>query len=77
MQSIEVDEKTAQTLHSLADAKGVTVRVYLSQIVSQQASALQVSEQGDFDNDLASLSFESSPPLPADFSRDDIYSDHD
>ena len=77
MQSIDVDEKTAQILRTLAEAHGVTVSVYLRQVASQRAFTLESNVTGDFETELASLAFESTASLPSDFSRADIYSDHD
>ena len=75
MKSVELSEHTAAALAKAAQDLNVSVdefvRSHLLATTAQNTSALA----SDFDSDLNGLLF-SGPSLPADFSRADIYSDH-
>lgn len=74
MASIQVDDKTAKELQSLADSCGKSVQEYLAALVgSGEATKLSDAE---FESELTALTHH-GPSLPADFSRADIYADHD
>lgn len=77
--SIEVDADTANALRARAAAMGVPLDAYLRQLVSDPSPAAPDPMDAEgFDRWLDELSTgEVSGSLPADFSRSDIYSDHD
>ena len=77
MPQIEVDIETAQKLAAQAAARGVSAGEYLRSIVpavvpSSDANVLVA----DLDAELEQLTLK-LPTLPGDFSRADIYGDHD
>ena len=77
MPQIEVDIETAEKLAALAAARGVSAAEYLRLIVpavvpSGDANVLLA----DLDAELEQLTLNLAT-LPDDFSRADIYSDHD
>ncbi len=77
MTSIQLDDGTASGLAAIAASHGVSVADYLRSIVARENGATEahLSPQ-DFDAELDPLVFD-GPSLPADFSRADIYNDHD
>jgi hypothetical protein len=75
MVTIQLDEHTASALETQAEAKGLSLAEYLRTFVTIPTNEGRPdwdTLQGDID----ALSFD-GPPLPADFSRADIYIDHD
>ncbi len=75
MTTIQIDDKTADALRSIATAKGVTVEEYLRNLVhAGEAVPIEPGDSEQFDKELDELSFD-GPMLPADFSRADIYID--
>jgi hypothetical protein len=76
MISIQIDENTAKALTTIANARHTTVAEYLRSLVANELALLEVNATGEFDQELEPLLFD-GPPLPADFSRADIYADHD
>lgn len=79
MTTIELDERVAQALAKAAESHGMTVQEYVrSRVVGEQNGihALDARCDVDFDSELDGLLF-AGPTLPADFSRADIYSDHE
>ncbi len=77
----DVTPETAETLHTHAKAQGLSVDAYLRALLGlgSDENALADMSEKEFDalmEDFAKGT-ENVPPLPPDFSRDDIYSDHD
>jgi hypothetical protein len=77
MVNIRLQESVAAALTAQASLQGISLQEYLSRLanggvadVAPQMSADELARQLD------ELSFD-VPPLPADFSRADIYLDHD
>jgi hypothetical protein len=76
MASIQLDDATAQGLRAIAAANGLSLEDYLRTLaVAQQSQSTPLSAD-ELDRQLDQLTF-SGPSLPADFSRADIYADHD
>jgi hypothetical protein len=75
MASIEVDRRIAEALDSQAHVMGLSIESYLELFVAPApvVSALPLEESERL---LTELLF-SGPSLPPDFSRADIYDDHD
>lgn len=77
MPQIEVDNETAQRVAAQAAAQGVSPGEYLRAIVPAAVSGSNAMPSMDeLDAELESLALE-LPTLPEDFSRADIYDDHD
>jgi hypothetical protein len=77
MQPIELDDQTARNLAAQAAARGMTPAQYLSALVPQNANCGPTdSLTTELDVELESLALE-LPILPRDFSRADIYDEHD
>lgn len=77
MPHIEVDNEIAQTLAAHAAAHGVSPAEYLRSIlpaVANGGNAAASMEELDFELENLALNL---PTLPDDFSRADIYEDHD
>ena len=77
----DVTPETAETLHAHAKAQGLSVDAYLRALLGlgSDENALADMPEKEFDalmEDFAKGT-ENVPLLPPDFSRDDIYSDHD
>jgi hypothetical protein len=70
----DVTAETAEMLHAHAKAQGLSVDAYLRVLLGLEngQNALAEMSQEEF-----AKGTEHVPPLPPDFSRDDIYSDHD
>jgi hypothetical protein len=78
METIELSHDTAQRIRAMAEAEGVTVEAYLSAIAaggSEPQNGMSLAEIDQILDELAAG--DNLPPLPADFSREDIYRDHD
>ena len=79
MTTIELDEKIAQALAEAARSHGMTVQEFVRSHVMGEQNGIHAPDAPadvDFDSELDGLIF-SGPTLPADFSRADIYSDHE
>jgi hypothetical protein len=77
MQRIELDDLTAERLNAQAVALGLTVDEYLRSIIAPSANGHSgVISQDELDAELDALILD-LPTLPSDFSRDDIYNEHD
>jgi hypothetical protein len=77
----EITSETAAMLHAHATAQGVSVDAFLRALLglgSAENALADLSEE-DFGALLEEFArgTEHVPPLPTDFSRDDIYSDRD
>jgi hypothetical protein len=76
MASIQLDDATVQGLRAIALANGASLEDYLRGLVAHQVVQGNEISLEEFDRELDALTF-SGPCLPADFSRADIYLDHD
>ena len=88
MISLNIDDKTIEKLSLLAAEQGMTLEGFLQSLAQQQSLVQQQSlaQQGteakmvmtseELENELKPLLFH-GPSLPSDFSRADIYADHD
>lgn len=74
----EISEETAETLLAQAKARGLSVDDYLKSLlgVIEQGSAAQSTFE-EFEADMKAMAEKNPAPLPPDFSREDIYFDHD
>jgi hypothetical protein len=77
MATLELDQQTVDQLNALAAANGMTPQAYLRLLLRASANGastrLSVEE---LDSLLRQHAFD-GPSLPADFSRADIYNEHD
>jgi hypothetical protein len=76
MVSIQIHESVAAALTAQAELQGISLAEYLSRLAN---GAVKVSTQmpaDELERQLEELSLDVAP-LPADFSRADIYLDHD
>ena len=77
MAAIQVDEQTAAAISAKAAAQGVSVAELLRQWVGGPPTEPKPRlTDEEFDRMFEELSGD-APPLPEDFSRADIYLDHD
>jgi hypothetical protein len=76
MANIQLQDSIVAALEAQANLQGLSLESFLAQIASKEvvngATPLSADE---LDRQLDELSFD-APPLPADFSRADIYLDH-
>ncbi|MEW6211692.1 MAG: hypothetical protein AB1631_25255 [Acidobacteriota bacterium] len=74
----EISEETAKTLLAQAKARGLSVDDYLKSLLGVTApnSAPEQTIE-EFEADMKTMAEKNLAPLPPDFSREDIYSDHD
>ena len=76
MATIDVDPRTADQLHALATASGMTVEAYLRSLLPPSANGTPPRlSLAELDALLSEHAFD-GPTLPADFSRADIYDGH-
>ena len=75
MAMINLDDKTAKRLAQLASGMGKSVEEYVESLIPKNGTESLISSE-EFEAELEALSFH-GPSLPADFSRADIYFDHD
>jgi hypothetical protein len=75
MVTIQVDEQTAVALQTAAMGAGVSLADYVKSLVDASPQEPQLPSWESLEKEFVELSVEGS--LPADFSRADIYSDHD
>ncbi len=78
MTLIELEDQTAQTLRAQAKARNLPLDTFLRQLAeaSTPLNAGSGIPASDFDRLIDSEAGD-YPPLPASFSRADIYDDHD
>lgn len=78
MATIELNDQTVEELRKQAETLGVSVEdlVRLRVLGVEPSTGSSSDEPFDFQAELDRLSF-NGPTLPADFSRADIYNDHD
>lgn len=79
--SIQVEEQTVEALNAQAQAHGLSLEAYLRSIADNGYPSGQppMIDMAEFDRWLDELSegAEHIPSLPLDFSRADVYADHD
>lgn len=77
----EVEPETAELLAAQAQAHGLSVDAYLKLLLGmpEQRNALAELSDEEFDTLMEEFASgtEGLPPLPTDFSRQDMYCDHD
>jgi hypothetical protein len=76
MVSIQLQDSVAAALSAQAKQQGLSLDAYLAHIAGKKSAPPPQAQFDDWERELDELSFE-APPLPADFSRADIYLDHD
>ena len=76
MQRIELDDQTADKLATQASALGLTIAEYLKTLVPPTPIGQAPVSLEELDAELEELSLD-LPTLPGDFSRADIYDEHD
>jgi hypothetical protein len=76
----DVTPETAEMLHAHATARGLSVDAYLRALLGLERGQDTIADMSQEEFDALMGEFakgtEHVPPLPPDFSRDDIYSDH-
>lgn len=75
MVAIQVDEQTAAALQKAAETAGVSLADYVKSLVDANPREPHLPSWESLEKEFVELSVEGS--LPPDFSRADIYSDHD
>ena len=75
MVTIQIDEQTAEGLERQARSAGVSVAEYLRSLIPSTDPAAR-PPWDEIEKEFLALSTE-APSLPADFTRADIYGDHD
>ena len=76
MTSIQVDDDTAEVLNEMATVHHMTLAEFLRSRAARGVATGPSGPAADFEKELEPLLFD-GPTLPADFSRADIYRDHD
>ena len=77
MPQIILDDKTLSGLEAVAKARGLTVDAYLESLVKPEGNGnLSAFSVADFERELDELAT-GGPTLARDFSRADIYAEHD
>ena len=76
MVNIQLQDSVAAALSAHANEQGLSLEAFLAQIAATTAHPKQPINFDEWERELDELSFD-APPLPADFSRADIYLDHD
>ncbi len=77
MATVVLDEETADELHAQAAASGMTVDEYVKLLLTGPAAvAVPRLSLSELESLLSQHAFD-GPTLPSDFSRADIYCEHD
>ena len=76
MVSLRIDEQTAKQLQTLAAERGMTIERFLQTLTGQCRDTQKGMSTEEVESELRPLLFK-GPSLPSDFSREDIYVDHD
>jgi hypothetical protein len=77
MAVIEVQEHTAEALRAQAEARGLSLQTYLDEVARTPLLPREKRKPwSEIEKTLRDLAVD-GPTLPADFSRADIYLDHD
>jgi hypothetical protein len=79
MTTIEIEQRTAEILKAKAEANGLSLDDYLRLLAEGEALPVAALEATEIDRILDELAQggEDLAPLPMNFSREDIYFDHD
>jgi len=75
MVTIQIDEQTAKTFESAASVAGLTLAEYLRSLAEAESKPILQATWDELEKKFEELSVDGS--LPKDFSRADIYADHD
>jgi len=75
MATINFDDDTAKKLAELASDQGMSIEAYVESLIPKNGTGTPIASE-EFEAELQALSFH-GPSLPGDFSRADIYFDHD
>jgi hypothetical protein len=75
MVTIQLHDSVAAALNAQASLQGISLEEYLARLANGAAAAPRMPDE-EIERELDRLSF-NGPSLPADFSRADIYLDHD
>lgn len=75
MMQIQVDDKTAKHLARAAESAGVTLEAYMRILVQGETPTKSELKWDAIEQEILALSSEGT--LPSNFSRADIYLDHD
>ena len=79
--TIEIEQQTAEILRAKAEASGLSLDAYLRLLAERGTlscqNAVMTAAEIDLVLDEMSRDSEDKQSLPADFSREDIYFDHD
>ena len=73
----DISEETAETLVAQAKAKGLSVEEYLKKLLGVMPPGSPMSTVEEFETDMNALAAKHLPPLPDNFSREDIYFEQD
>jgi hypothetical protein len=73
----DISKETAEALAAQARAKGLSVDDYLRKLLGVAQHGSPVSTVEEFETDMNALAEKNLPPLPENFSREDIYFEHD
>ena len=74
----EISEETAEALLSQAKSRGLSVDDYLKSLLGVTGpSGARESTDEEFEADMNALAEKNLPRLPQEFSREEIYLDHD
>ncbi len=78
MTNIELDNATARVLTEAAQSQNMTINEFVRTRILGTPRSTPLTDQPeiDFDSELDPLLFSGST-LPSDFSRTDVYADHD
>jgi negative regulator of replication initiation len=79
MTTIEIDQRTAKLLQAKAAASGLSLDDYLRRLAESEAPLATAPDAAETDRILDELAQggENLALLPVDFSREDIYANHD
>jgi hypothetical protein len=77
MASVVLNDETVDELAARAAASGVTVDEYVKSLLTETPAPARRLPWNEVEAILDELSDDEGPVLPADFSRADIYCDHD
>ena len=79
MTTIEIEQRTAEMLKAKAEANGLSLDDYLRLLAEGEAPPVAALDATEIDRILDELAQggEDLSPLPMNFSREDIYFDHD
>ncbi|MBL9125146.1 MAG: ribbon-helix-helix protein, CopG family [Planctomycetaceae bacterium] len=76
MATINVDDQTARSLEARAAALGISVGEYLRRMLDTAGPLVRKVPAAELE-ELLDRELTEAPLLPADFSRSDIYAQHD